>query len=330
MEDTLQLMQLGYIGIAATEVAAWREFASDFLGMQVIEKDGERLALRMDARRQRFSVEKATRDGLAYIGLEVPDARALATAAERLKAAGHEVHAATAGELQLREVGGMSWLLDPDGRRVELFFGALDSDEPFVPGRPIGGFRTGDLGLGHIVLETNQFQEVVHFYQVSLGFRLSDYMDEGPIKANFMHMNPRHHSLAIIQADAPRLHHVMVEYIHLDDVGRLYDRALEAEGRVVVTLGRHSNDHMLSFYSRSPSGFLIETGWAGRLIDDATWKPEPLYGPSIWGHERGWLPPEGRDAARNQRNAAADKGVREPTEVIESPAFNLARLARKN
>lgn len=322
----MQILQLGYLGVAATDVTAWRGFAGEFLGMEVVENDGGWLSLRMDQRRQRFSVEPASHDGLAHIGLEVADVSALAAAAEALRAAGHEVHEATAAELRRREVMGMAWMRDPDGRRVELYFGALQSKEPFVPARPIGGFRTGDLGLGHIVLQTPRFDAMEHFYGVTLGFKLSDYMDEGPIRAKFMHMNPRHHSLAIIKADAARLHHVMVEYVHLDDVGRLYDRALAETDRVVVTLGRHSNDHMLSFYSKTPSGFLIETGWAGRLIDDATWKPEALYGPSIWGHERGWLPPEGRIAARKQLAAAAAKGVLEPTEVNDSPAFNLKHL----
>lgn len=118
-----------------------------------------------------------------------------------------------------------------------------------------------------------------------LGFRLSDYITR-PLQAVGMHVNPRHHSLALIEGkpgDHP-FHHVMVEYNHLDDVGRLYDMALQREGLIRTTLGRHSNDHMLSFYSQTPGGFLIETGWGGRLIpDSAEWKPQDSFGPQPLG-----------------------------------------------
>lgn len=321
----MNILQLGHLGVASTDVAAWCAFAEDFLGLQAMARADGRLALRMDERRQRFLIEPAAFDGLAWIGLEVADAGALAEAGACLAGEGLDPTPGTAEELSSRDVLGMSWLRDPDGNRVELYFGAGEADRPFTPARPIGGFRTGDLGLGHIVLQTTRFAEMERFYGELLGFRLSDYMVEGAIRASFMHVNPRHHSLALIASDVCRLHHVMVEFNFLDDVGRLYDKALAEEGRVAVTLGRHSNDHMTSFYSSTPGGFMIETGWAGRLIDGATWKPQALYGPSIWGHERSWLPPAAQLEARRQRDKAAAAGVLEPTEVIASPAFGMSR-----
>jgi hypothetical protein len=60
------------------------------------------------------------------------------------------------------------------------------------------------------------------------------------------------------------------------------DRNIE----IASTLGRHTNDHMLSFYMRSPSGFEIEYGWGGREIDDASWHVQKHHAPAIWGHRR--------------------------------------------
>ena len=63
---------------------------------------------------------------------------------------------------------------------------------------------------------------------------------------------------------------------------------------------------MTSFYARSPSNFMIECGWGGRDIDPATWQPFELHdGPSLWGHERVWLPPEKPVDARELRMRAA-------------------------
>ena len=322
----MQITQLGYIGIEATDPDAWRKYAADFLGMQV---DGsQRLRLRMDARPQRMLVEPSARDGAAFFGFEVADARALKDAAGTLEEAGVEVHGSTKDEQEWRQVAEMVWFPDPDGNRIELYYGPADADDPFTPSRPIGGFRAGDLGLGHVVLGTDNFEAMEDFYKNLLNFRLSDFIAAKPFRASFFHINPRHHTLAIIETPERGVHHVMIEYNFMDDVGRLYDMALDQPDCIAVTLGRHSNDHVLSFYSRSPGGFMIETGWGGRLVDDATWQPEALYGPSIWGHERSWLPPEARASARKQRDLAARQGVLEPTEVIRSKAFNLEKLEK--
>jgi Glyoxalase/Bleomycin resistance protein/Dioxygenase superfamily len=52
------------------------------------------------------------------------------------------------------------------------------------------------------------------------------------------------------------MHHLMMEFYSLDDVGQSYDLAHQ-EDRVVVKFGRHPNDLMTSFYMRTPSEFLI-------------------------------------------------------------------------
>jgi 3,4-dihydroxy-9,10-secoandrosta-1,3,5(10)-triene-9,17-dione 4,5-dioxygenase len=42
---------------------------------------------------------------------------------------------------------------------------------------------------------------------------------------------------------------------------------------------------MVSFYMGSPSGFALEYGWGGRMIDDTTWQAEHYSSvESIWGH----------------------------------------------
>ena len=69
------------------------------------------------------------------------------------------------------------------------------------------------------------------------------------------------------------VHHMMVELYSFDDVGQGYDLALGDPERIGVTLGRHSGDYVTSFYTWNPSGFLVEYGWGGQVIDDNTWKP---------------------------------------------------------
>jgi 3,4-dihydroxy-9,10-secoandrosta-1,3,5(10)-triene-9,17-dione 4,5-dioxygenase len=76
----------------------------------------------------------------------------------------------------------------------------------------------------------------------------------------------------------------MVELEDVDDVGRGYD-LVQAEGIPVArTLGRHTNDRMISFYARTPSGFEVEYGFGGHLVDEASWEPCELTAVSSWGH----------------------------------------------
>ncbi|NIB40530.1 hypothetical protein HBA55_13095 [Pseudomaricurvus alkylphenolicus] len=318
----MRITQLGYVGFASPNVEQWRSYAAEFLGMEVKETDSGALELRMDERLQRMLIVPAESNGLAFLGFEVDDMAALEAFGAGLSDSGINVHAGDLCECKSRHVRNLIWFLDPDGNRIEIYCNAEQAQQAFLPSRPIGGFRTGELGIGHVALTTRNFKAMGRFYDKVLGLRLSDYVEESPFRASFFHVNPRHHSIAVIENEAQGIHHVMVEYNYLDDVGRLYDMALEKPDCVTVTLGRHSNDHMTSFYSRTPGGFMIETGWAGRLIDDG-WEPHSLYGPSIWGHERTWLPPEAREAARLKLKFAADKGILEKTQVNHSDAFDL-------
>ena len=116
------------------------------------------------------------------------------------------------------------------------------------------------------------------------------------------------------------LHHFMVEVYSLDDVGQGYDLAQLEDGRVAYTLGRHTNDYMTSFYSHSPSGFFVEYGWGGRVIDPGIWQPhETNDGPSLWGHERLYMEPEQRAQLREMRLSAAARGVRAPVRIPDCP-----------
>jgi biphenyl-2,3-diol 1,2-dioxygenase len=153
---------------------------------------------------------------------------------------------------------------------------------------------TGDEGLGHIVLTASDMTKARAFYMDVLGFRLSDIirMRFGPATTfdmEFLHCNPRHHTLALLPVPAPkRLHHVMLQARTMDDVGFALERAEAAQVPLTATLGRHTNDHMVSFYLRTPSGFEIEYGWGGRTIDDdSAWEVASYASGSIWGHARG-------------------------------------------
>jgi 2,3-dihydroxybiphenyl 1,2-dioxygenase len=307
---------LGYAGFGAADLDDWRQFGTGLVGLQAVERGNSLLAFRMDDRKQRIVIDRAMPEGGRFFGWEVADAADLDALAARLEEAGVDVTAEPRTRADARRVGALISFSDPAGNRLEAFYGAEIDDTPFRPGRSVSGFRTGPLGLGHAVLTVDNIDAMMPFYVDLLGFGLSDYITK-PFRAYFFHVNARHHSLAMIETGSNGMHHLMVELFSLDDVGQAYDIASTQQDRVSVTLGRHTNDFMTSFYCKSPSAFMIECGWGGREIDRANWQPVEMFdGPSLWGHERVWLPPADRDVAREMRMRAAASGLRAPVQVI--------------
>jgi 2,3-dihydroxybiphenyl 1,2-dioxygenase len=273
----------------------------------------------MDDRKQRIVVEADGGEGISYFGWEVADADALDALAAHLEKSEVNVAGGVRALADERHVKDLIVFADPLGNRLEAFHGAEITAEPFAPGRAISGFRTGPLGLGHVVLNVDSretIERLMAFYRGLLGFRLTDYYDY-PFVARFLHLNPRHHSLAFIQTGTNAVHHVMMELFSFDDVGQAYDIAQGEAGRVGVTLGRHTSDYITSFYSVTPSAFMVEYGWGARSIDVDTWQAaERKEGPSLWGHDRVWLSKEDNAKARALRLKNAAEGYRRPVQVM--------------
>jgi 2,3-dihydroxybiphenyl 1,2-dioxygenase len=261
-------------------------------------------------------VDRSLAEGERYFGWEVADAAALNALAARLEGAGVAVRREPGTLADARCVRELISFADPGGNRLEAFWGAAVADEAFRPGRSISGFRTGPLGMGHAVFHVKQIDDLLGFYRDVLGFGVSDYILT-PFRAYFLHVNARHHSVALIETGKQDLHHLMVELYSLDDVGQGYDIALGEPERIATTLGRHPNDAVTSYYLRSPSGFMLEYGWGGKEVTPGSWQAsEVTIGPSLWGHDRTWLPDEQREKARAMRLKAAQDGMREPVHVI--------------
>lgn len=306
----MEVRALGYMVIGSDRLDEWDGFATRLLGMQRVDRAAGMRAFRMDDRAQRLLVSRDAAP--ATIGWEVADGAALASLAARLDASGTPVAHGSQALAAERGVADLIVFTDPEGTKLEAFHGAMRADTPFMPGRAISGFRTGALGMGHAVLHVTDADALLPFYRDLLGFRVTDW-SRVPYPLHFFHVNGRHHSFALVGSGRRGLHHFMVELGALDDVGQGHDLARTEAGRLAFGLGRHTNDHMTSFYTHTPSDFFIEYGWGARTVDPATWQAhETSDGPSLWGHERFHLPEEARAKVRALAMEAAARGVRAP------------------
>jgi extradiol dioxygenase len=286
--------QLGYVVLEVSDPDSWHNFASEILGLTLAGRDSRgSFCLKMDDHHQRLIVSKGGANDLSVLGWEVASEGELHELAEQLAAAGTRVVRGSEAEAEDRRVLELIKFNDPNGIASEAHYGPLvDVDQPFRSQRMISGFVTGDMGLGHVTMTVKDLETSVRFYRDTLGMKISDWIQPQPERAvesrmnlAFLHCNPRHHSLAFWQSDRPkRLHHVMLELKSVDDVGSTYELCQQKGVPLEMTLGRHTNDQMFSFYVRSPAGFSVEYGWGARVIDDTNWEVQLHRTGSVWGH----------------------------------------------
>ncbi|WP_306361197.1 VOC family protein [Nocardia sp. CC227C] len=282
---------LGYVRARIADVRAWREFAFDTIGFaEGSGPNAESVYLRTDEHTYRFELVPGDRDEVIAVGWQVADGRSLSLVRETLEQAGVAVTALSPAEAVARHVEEAIAFTDPSGFTIEVFHGPLLDHSPVLT-RHGARFVTGELGLGHVVLPVRDIEAARRFYTEVLDFTARGSFRVGPpeqpIWIRFLGVNARHHSLALIpgsRPDGPGIVHVMVEVDTLDDVGRALDRVTAAGYHLSSTLGRHTNDKMISFYVRTPGGWDLEFGCAGMLVGD-DYLAEEMTADSYWGHE---------------------------------------------
>ncbi|WP_336335138.1 VOC family protein [Pseudomonas putida] len=291
-----EISSLGYWVINASDLEQWETFATCILGLQVGSRTPNELQLRMDEREQRMIIERGTEDDLVALGWEFDNAAQLEAYVAALRERDVDVTAADAGLARKRRVEKVYSCSDPVGFRHEFFYGPQHAPmaRPFHSPVLVGAFETGRLGIGHAVVVADDAAHSTRFYSETLGLRISDYIRDAQafpgmeIDCVFMHTRTgRHHSLATLaMPSSKKLNHLMIQVTSLDDVGLAFDRVKEADVPVIMGIGHHPNDQMLSFYVQTPSGFGFEYGWGGLVIDEgSSWDVRTYNQLSDWGHQ---------------------------------------------
>ncbi len=279
---------LGYVGLNVSKPTEWANLLEGVFGMEARPREGSNaIDYRLDDHHHRFTLYPSKEDSVAVVGWEVTAEAKLEELVAELRGRQIEVIAGSQALCEERKVRKLySFTCPMVGSNNEIYYGPLVSNTLFNPRRGISGYKTGSLGLGHIVFWVKDLAASVKFYQDIMGFNISDYIAWDVHDAVFLHCNPRHHTLALMKegpGPAGGLMHIMVEANSIDDVGYAYDIVRDRGIPVMLDPGKHSNDHMQSFYLQTPSGFWIEYGFGGREIGP-DWEIKTYDQPMLWGH----------------------------------------------
>lgn len=291
-------LKLGYIVIESEKLDEWSTFAGDALGMHIDRISDNLLAVRVDDRERRILIRRGSAEDVVSLGWELEDNDSLARMQQHLEANGIAVASGEPGDARTRGIDGFIEFEGPKGLGFEFFSGAKRTNQPLR--MATSGFATGAGGLGHAVIFTRKPEALVEDMKRLLGARLSDTITDNmqgiEMEFWFLHLNERHHSLAIAATKGVRLdplrtriQHLMFEANSLNDVSDAYLRCKELGFRIAMSIGQHPNDHGVSFYAVSPSGFEVELGFEPVKIGD-DWEVREYRGISKWGHKPEFTP----------------------------------------
>lgn len=281
------LVGLGYLGVETIDLDGWRFYAQSVLGMGLDESpDSSKLNFRMDDRNTRITVRGGEFERLSYLGWELRNRLAFDRALERLEEYGIDFEVGDDDLEAERGVHGVVTFVGRDGFRHELYYGHSYHPGSFRPGRAMsGGFTTGDMGLGHVILVVPELTDSLDsFAQQVLGL---DWFGHGRRKGHLsLYRAPgsrRSHHIGYAASEGRHgLHHIGIEVDEIDDVGVAFDLAGEA-GLVRMTIGRHTQDHTLSFYGETQSGTVFEYYSGAMRMDEQSYVEVRATMHHVWG-----------------------------------------------
>ena len=289
----IDIRGLSYFVAESQDPVQWQRYAQDVLGMMVSEAPAGGVYVKMDERPFRMLIVPGGESRYLASGWELASEKAFNAAIEVLDQADVNWRLGTPEQCDQRGVQALLHVTDPSGNRHELSWGHRSDCQPFISPQGVPGFITGDMGLGHTVLPAPNFDATLAFAKDVLGFELSDIFNfrpdpsAPPVRIHFLHCkNSRHHSLALAEYPVPSgCVHVMVEVESMTEVGRAHDRRIAHQVPLSATLGQHLNDRMTSFYMKTPSGFDLEYGYGGLLVDWQEHSAFEFTRVSLWGHD---------------------------------------------
>ncbi|MCW4351978.1 VOC family protein [Hoyosella sp. YIM 151337] len=204
-------------------------------------------------------------------------------------------------------------LVDPGGVPLRVVAGAEELPELPILQRKLIFNTNGELNrvnatqrppreparverLGHVVLESTNFNKALDWYQQHLGLIVSDFLyfpgqrDQGPtmafIRCDRGSTPADHHTLAMTLGPGRKYIHSAFQVADLDALAAGSEYLKENRYKHSWGIGRHIQGSQLFDYWRDPDGFLVEHFTDGDMFDntvEAGWAEMSASGLSQWG-----------------------------------------------
>jgi catechol 2,3-dioxygenase-like lactoylglutathione lyase family enzyme len=261
------ITHLRHVGIAVPNFAEAVEFYRSTWGLEVVTEDAGLVFFGTPAHPEHYilRLRKDAQKRLDLISFAVTEAAEVDLLADRLVLANIRL-VREPGKLDTPGGGYGVRFFDPDGRLVEVSsevtprsFRLLEPRES-IPRK-----------LSHVVLNSTDVAATKLFYEIHLGFRLSDWLED---QMCFLRVRADHHILAIGHGPHTSLNHISFEMRGIDEYMRGTGRLTRAGRPPIWGPGRHGAGDNTFSYFLDPTGNVVEyTTELEKIEDDQSWSP---------------------------------------------------------
>ena len=274
--------RLGYVALNVTNIASSTTFYRDLVGLAVSESAADFTALRCSHDHHNMLLYQAAQPGLKRIAFELETRADLDAARQHLESQGIAATEVSIEERTRLKLGAAFRFRVTDcGVCIEFFTELMHMALPYV--QTLARIER----LGHVVLNVQQFDQVLGFFTDKLGFCISDQV---PGFAAFLrcYPNPLHHSLAILTGTDDHLNHVNFMVSDIDDIGRGMNRMKRANVDIVFGPGRHQPSESIFLYFLDPDRMTVEYSFGMETFPETKAREPRLLEPrpevlDLWG-----------------------------------------------
>lgn len=285
MTDRL-ITHLRHVDLAVPDFEKQREFYTSMWGLTSVAEDSGVVFLAAEGSPEQYVVRlrKDADKRIDLVAFGAADRPSVDAMAERLGRAGVQLITDPA-QMQTPGGGYGFRFFDVDGRTVEV-----SAEVGTRQHRKIDEGESIPVRLSHVVLNSNNPEQTVAFYQKHLDFRLSDTLMHPRMGEMmwFLRCNDWHHSFAVARGPHVSLHHASFEMRGLDEYMRGSGRMMRAGVEKVWGPGRHLAGNNTFSYFLDPHGNTIEYTTELERLDEDAWHPQlhDLTNPMVadqWG-----------------------------------------------
>lgn len=255
----IRYKKLGYLALNVSDIQASVNFYENIVGLDVVnpeQVDGRHpVYLRCSSDHHDFILYPDKSAGLKRVAFELEDDEQLAIAFDYLTKKG--LHPVEVDENELRSLnqGRTFRFKDPVmGITFEMYSEIKQMEKPYDLK------ATKIERLGHVVIETPEFDRMNDFLVNTLNFKVSDvsgHEEEGWAWLRAF-PNPLHHSLGLVRGKEDKMNHIAFNVKEIDDVGRGLNRLKKNNIPIVFGPGRHAPSGSIFLYFLDPDSFTIE------------------------------------------------------------------------
>lgn len=272
------LREIRYVRLGAANLDASVAFATRILGLQLVERTGDRAFLRSDHRAHTLCYVAGGSPG-HVIGFELADDVSLDAVADMLGQRKIDARWGTRGECDERQVRRLVRFKDRNGTTIEVVERGQVSGWRYFPARD-----AGITGFSHVGLHSGDLLRDHDFWTGVCGARVSDWIGD----AALLRINPVHHSIALFPSQRVGVQHVNHQVESIDDVMRSYYFLREQGVKIVFGPGRHPTSSAVFLYFQGPDDVVYEYSCGVKMItDEAGHQPRQFpFSPAgfcMWG-----------------------------------------------